>query len=159
MWYLTPDTWHVTHDICHMTHRGWWPLCQNFKSLALQFGHNDVLKIWRKRSLTDWMNESINDKGVYRTAPATPGQGNMVYITSYFFFIFFCKQNVWHRRLCWNHYPSIHPGGRKNKFHQFVLSIHINRGLAVRVAILRSLLSIWLSYFWFWGYCEHQNLK
>ena len=32
----------------------------------------DIMKIWRKR-LTDSLNELINDKAVYRTAPATPG--------------------------------------------------------------------------------------
>ena len=28
---------------------------------------------------------------------------------------------------------SIHPGGRKNKFHQFGLSIYVNRGLASEI--------------------------
>ena len=30
------------------------------------------MKIWRKR-MTHSINQSINDKAVYRTAPATPG--------------------------------------------------------------------------------------
>ena len=37
-----------------------------------------------------------------------------------------------YKGLCWIHYLSIHPGGRKNMFHQFVLSIYIKRGLALR---------------------------
>ena len=31
------------------------------------------MKIWRKR-LTESVNQSVNDKAVYRTAPATPGE-------------------------------------------------------------------------------------
>ena len=37
-------------------------------SQLLPFGIYDVLKIWRKSTL----NELINDEAVYRTAPATP---------------------------------------------------------------------------------------
>ena len=40
--------------------------------LLLQFGKDTVLKIGRK-GITELMNESVNDKGVCRTAPATPG--------------------------------------------------------------------------------------
>ena len=32
----------------------------------------DIMKIWRER-MNHLMNEWINDKAVYRTAPATPG--------------------------------------------------------------------------------------
>ena len=51
-------------------YRGWQTLRHSFRSLALTVW--EVLKIGRKRvthSLTDW----INDGGVCRTAPATPG--------------------------------------------------------------------------------------
>ena len=37
-----------------------------------------VSKIWRKkdRSLTQSVSQSVNDRGVYRTAPATPVNSN-----------------------------------------------------------------------------------
>ena len=66
--------WHVTCDIWHMTLRGRWTLCQNFRSLALM--------VWKLRwfeeyfhkvSLNQLMNEWISEKGVCKTAPATPG--------------------------------------------------------------------------------------
>ena len=38
----------------------------------LRFGIDSVLKILNER-ITYWMNEWINDEGVYRTALATPG--------------------------------------------------------------------------------------
>ena len=44
--------------------------------MLLLFVIYDIMKIWMKR-LTDWINESINDKAVYRTAPATPVLLNM----------------------------------------------------------------------------------
>ena len=42
----------------------------------LRFGIDSVLKILNERMtqiMTYWINESVNDEGVYRTAPATPG--------------------------------------------------------------------------------------
>ena len=62
--------WHVTCDMWHVTHRGRWTFSQNFRSLA------HTVREWRcledleeKGSLSKW----VNDKGVCRTAPATPG--------------------------------------------------------------------------------------
>ena len=40
------------------------------------------MKIWRKR-ICDWLYELINDEGVCRTAPATPGLLNIIDL-SYF---------------------------------------------------------------------------
>ena len=63
MWHVTRDTWHV------------WGGEHSLKISApylLLFVIYDIMKIWRKR-LTELTNESINDKAVYRTAPATPG--------------------------------------------------------------------------------------
>ena len=60
---MTPDTWHVTG--------GWgWTLSQNFSFLALT--SLDVMMFWRFGG-QGWINESLNDKGVCRTALATPG--------------------------------------------------------------------------------------
>ena len=50
-------------------------------SQLLPFGIYDVLKIWRKSTLNELMNELMNDEAVYRTAPATPGLLKRVYLT------------------------------------------------------------------------------
>ena len=55
----------------------------------LRFGIDSVLKILSKR-ITYQINELMNDEGVYRTAPATPGLlKRKEYITSYVYFFFF----------------------------------------------------------------------
>ena len=77
MWHVTRDTWHLTPDMWHMTCDMWHVVggehCLKISApQLLRFVIYDILKIWRKR-LTHWLNESVNDEGVYRTAPATPG--------------------------------------------------------------------------------------
>ena len=73
-WHLTPDTWHMTRDMWHMTGGG----DVNFLSkfwLPSSYGLG-VKVLWRyfhKGSLTDWVSYFMNDEGVCRTAPATPG--------------------------------------------------------------------------------------
>ena len=74
-WHVTRDMWHVTSDTWHMTCFGGWTSSQNFSSLALT-----VCDLWYYEDLeekADWVTEIINllinDKAVYRTAPATPG--------------------------------------------------------------------------------------
>ena len=70
-WQLTPDMWQVTLNTWHMTHGGGWTISQNFSSLALT--------VWDLWCLEDWeendhrLNESISNKAVCRTAPATLG--------------------------------------------------------------------------------------
>ena len=62
--------WHVTHDIF-----GGWTFSQNFSSLAFT-----VCDLWYYEYLEekdDSLNESMSDKAVYRTAPATPGLLNI----------------------------------------------------------------------------------
>ena len=66
---------HVTRDTWHVTCLGGWTFSQNFSSLALT-----VCDLWyyedleeKAHGLTEWMNQSMNDETVYRTAPATPG--------------------------------------------------------------------------------------
>ena len=65
---MTRDTWHVTHNTWHLTLGGSWTFSQNF----ILSGIEGFLKIGRKR-INEWMNKLINDGGVCRTAPATPG--------------------------------------------------------------------------------------
>ena len=61
--------WHMTHT--HDMFGGGWTFSPNFSSLALT-----VCDLWYYEDLeekADWTTELINDKAVYRTAPATPG--------------------------------------------------------------------------------------
>ena len=70
-WHVTRDTWHMAHDTWHMTNLGGLTFSQNFSSLALT-----VCDLWYYEDLEEkdeWMNESMNDGAVYRTAPATQG--------------------------------------------------------------------------------------
>ena len=81
MWHVIRDKWHVTHDIWHMTHGtfGGVNILSKFQlpsSYRLWF-----MILWRsggKGSVAEWINQSINDEAVYRTAPATPGLLNML---------------------------------------------------------------------------------
>ena len=75
IWHVTCDTWHVTCDMWHVT-------CDLFKGVNIlskfQLPSSYCLWfmiLWRsggKGTLTDWFNELMNYKAVYRTAPATP---------------------------------------------------------------------------------------
>ena len=59
MWLVTCDTWHMTCYMSHMTHRGRWPLCQNFRSLALT-----VWELWCSEDIStkdEWLNELITE--------------------------------------------------------------------------------------------------
>ena len=71
MWHVACDMWHMTCDMWHLTHHRWWTLCQNFRSLALTIWESWCFEDFEEKD--DWLNESINDKGVSRAAPATPG--------------------------------------------------------------------------------------
>ena len=73
VWHVTCDTWHMTNDMWHMTCDRWGEvnLLKNFSSLALT--------VWEWRCSEDleekyvWIYYRINDKGIDRTTPATPG--------------------------------------------------------------------------------------
>ena len=80
MWHVTCDTWHLTHDTWHMIHDMWhvWGGGVNIlskfqppRSYCLWF-----MILWRSGGKGS-LNESVNDKAVYRTAPATPGLLNI----------------------------------------------------------------------------------
>ena len=70
-WHMTCDIWHMTCDTWHMTGEGKWTFSQTVSSLALT--------VWEWRFVEDiltshdYLNELINDEGVYRTALATLG--------------------------------------------------------------------------------------
>ena len=71
MWHVTRDTWHVTYDMF-----GGVNILSKFQlpsSYRLGF-----MMLWRSGG-KGCMNELMNDKAIYRTAPATPG----LLITSY----------------------------------------------------------------------------
>ena len=59
---------------------GRWTFSQNFSALALTVLDKQCLEdsIRKDHPLNQWMK--INDKGVYRTAPATPGLLIMIYL-------------------------------------------------------------------------------
>ena len=72
---MTHDICYVTCDMQHVTHGGRWSFSQNFRSLA----HT----VWEWRCLEDistkdqLLNHLMSDKGVCRTALATPGLLNI----------------------------------------------------------------------------------
>ena len=70
---VTHDTWHLTFDMWQVINGGRRKFSENLSSLALEFWIDSVLKILNTKDdqLNQWNNESLNDKGVYRTALAT----------------------------------------------------------------------------------------
>ena len=78
MWHITCYKCHVTHDKWHMTCCTWhmtccggWIFFKNFSSLALT-----VLDLWYFKDFEEkahWLTEWMNQEGVCKTAPATPG--------------------------------------------------------------------------------------
>ena len=82
MGHVTHDMWHVTCDMWHMTH----DLFEGGNILLkFQLPSSDCLWfmiLWRsggKGSLNDWINESMNHKAVYRTAPALCTAGKLLW--------------------------------------------------------------------------------
>ena len=68
----------TTKNIWHMTCCGRLTLSQNFRSLAHTVR---IIMFWRlgeKGWPAELINEWISDKGVFRTAPATPGMLNIL---------------------------------------------------------------------------------
>ena len=54
-----------------MKYKGWWTLCQNFRSIPLLNGLQGIM-FWRLEGKGS-LGELMNDGGVCRTAPATLG--------------------------------------------------------------------------------------
>ena len=82
--HLTRDMWHVTCDTwCAMTILS---KCQLSSSYGL-----GVLMFWRsggKASVSDWINEWMSCEVVCRTAPATPGLLQIIFIGNKLSFFF-----------------------------------------------------------------------
>ena len=74
--HVTCDMWQVTSNTWHMTCVMLWGV-NNFSRFQLPSSNGLWFMIfWRfggKGSPNDWLTDSINDKGVCRTPPATPG--------------------------------------------------------------------------------------
>ena len=82
MWHVTCDMWHMTCDMWHVTHDMWQvgggePSLKISAPQLLRFPSEGLLKIISQR-MTNGVNELMNDKGVFRTAPATPGLLNTI---------------------------------------------------------------------------------
>ena len=78
----------MTHDTLHVTHGRLRKLCKNVRSLALM-----VWDLWCHEDLEEKdesFSELINDRGVCRTAPATPGLFKINISTSTFFRFIMC---------------------------------------------------------------------
>ena len=76
MRHMTHDTWHLTCDTWHVTGLGRWTFSQNFSSLT-GLGLKVIWRFGGKGWVSQLMNEWMNDEGVCRTAPATPGLLNI----------------------------------------------------------------------------------
>ena len=75
MWHLTHEMWHVTCDMWHGTPDRWWEV-NILSKFQVPSSYGLGVKIfWRYfgKRVTQFINLSINNKGVCRTAPATPG--------------------------------------------------------------------------------------
>ena len=85
-WQVTGDTWHVIRDIWHVTRDmfGGVNILSKFQlpsSYRLWF-----MILWRsggKGWITELINEWMNDKAVYRKAPATPGLLNIYMVRNH----------------------------------------------------------------------------
>ena len=78
MWHMTCDMWHVT---CDMTHHMWHFVGDEH---SLKFQVPSFYGSWFRISWRLGLTESIIDKGVCRTAPATPGLLNTRFSQSCF---------------------------------------------------------------------------
>ena len=77
-WHGTCDTWHVTCDTWHVTFNSdrWGEVNLLSKLRIHSFNGQKFRMFWILRGkgwISDWINEWLIDKGVWRTALATPG--------------------------------------------------------------------------------------
>ena len=63
--------WHVTCGMWHVTGGGRGTFSENFSLLALTTWEGRFVEYLEEKA--HWLNQLMNDKGVCRTAPATPG--------------------------------------------------------------------------------------
>ena len=90
-WHVTPDMWHVTCDTWHVTH-DMWHVVGGEHSLKMDC---DIwcLEDWEENA--DGLNELINNEGVRRTAPATPGLLITLSIIQIYNFLSFFSLKIW----------------------------------------------------------------
>ena len=79
MWHLTPDTWHLTHETWHVICDMWHVTCDTWRGVnflskfqlprSFSLGWTVSWRFWTK----GWFNEWMSDKGLWRTARASPG--------------------------------------------------------------------------------------
>ena len=82
-WQVTRDTWHMTRDMWQVTHDTWCGvnILSKFKlSSSNGLGYMMLWISGGKGSLSELINQWINDEAVYRTAPATPGLLNILQV-------------------------------------------------------------------------------
>ena len=75
-WHVTGDRWHLTGDRWQVTRDTWWGVNILSKFQLPSSNGLGFMMSWRWRGkgwLSDLINESMNDEGVCRAAPATPG--------------------------------------------------------------------------------------
>ena len=93
MWRITCDTWYMTRDMF-----GGMNILSKFQlpsSYCLWF-----MILWRSGG-KGWLNESMNDKAVYRTAPVTPGLlKNSVFLSVVVCSLSWSKFEI--RQFCWS---------------------------------------------------------
>ena len=85
MWYMTPDNWHLTPDTWQLSPDMWQVTCDTWWGVSIFLNvSSPALRVWDKQCLEDSelkddsIDESVSNKGVYRTAPATPGLVNII---------------------------------------------------------------------------------
>ena len=71
MWHVTCDTWNVTRDMWHVVGVNIVSKCQLHSSYGLV-----VMIFWSFE-----VNKYINDKGIFKTAPATPGLSKICHLS------------------------------------------------------------------------------
>ena len=78
-WHLTPDMWNITHDIWHVLKdtQGVVYIVSTFQFLSSSGLEVKVHQVFCGKGS---LNQSVNDKGVFGTASATPGL--VIYIYS-----------------------------------------------------------------------------
>ena len=80
--HLTPDMWHLTCDTLHVIPDIWHVVGDEHCVQLPSYTGLGVMIFWSsggKVSATDRLNYLISDRGVCRTAPATPGLLNIWY--------------------------------------------------------------------------------
>ena len=106
---MTSDTWHATRDMWHVTHDMWHVACDMFGGVNIlsKFQLPSSYRLWfmilwrsgGKGWITELINEWMNDKAVYRTAPATPGLFNIMTFCVIYILKFHLPSShgIWHR--------------------------------------------------------------